>query len=74
MFNQWGSDLVEYRRGIENGRWQSVWHFHESCLYYPTRSFIIAEENLPVEIVCSKCLLLSGREEPPPLNRPVLRF
>jgi len=47
--------MIQYRRGIEDGVWQSLWHFRETCSDYPSRNFMVAEEKVPDEAICPAC-------------------
>jgi len=54
--------MVEYRRNLENSARQEEWHFHPECPYYPARSFVIAEDQVPDSETCAKCLALAGED------------
>lgn len=54
---------MEYRRGTDGFRWQKVWHVHEQCKDYPTRSFQIAEYHPSEENICKRCSLLRRQKD-----------
>jgi hypothetical protein len=45
----------EYRRGVELGVWQRLWHFNEMCPSFPTRSFAIRKETPSDDELCARC-------------------
>jgi hypothetical protein len=45
----------EYRRGIKDGVWQQLWHFHPECLNFPTRNFTTQTLKPLDENLCSRC-------------------
>jgi hypothetical protein len=45
----------EYRRGIAEGIWQRLWHYHEECPSYPRRNFAIRKAKPSDDELCSRC-------------------
>lgn len=51
---------TDYRRGIQGGNWQRLWHFSKSCPSYPNRNFIVERTRPSDDDLCSRCESLSG--------------
>lgn len=51
--------MLDYRRGIENGNWQKLWHFVPDCPNYPGRNFCIQRTKPDEDELCSRCWNLS---------------
>jgi hypothetical protein len=47
--------MSEYRRGILHGIREKLWHFHELCEAYPTRTFSIRQTKPPDDELCQRC-------------------
>jgi hypothetical protein len=55
--------MLDYRRGIQNGTWQRLWHFVPSCPSYPARNFQIQRLKPDEDELCSRCWNLSREEK-----------
>ena len=51
--------MLDYRRGIENGNWQRLWHFVPDCPSYPGRNFLTQRSKPDEDELCSRCWNLS---------------
>jgi len=49
----------DYRRGINGGKSQRLWHFNGACPDYPTQTFIIEHIRPSDEDLCTRCASLS---------------
>jgi hypothetical protein len=54
-----GAPVRDYRRGLEDKsgqkQWQTLWHFNEKCLGYPTQTFVIRKDRPSDDVLCSQC-------------------
>jgi hypothetical protein len=54
--------MKEYRRGVVNGVWQKLWHFHPACPNYPEGAFALESAKPSDDDLCSHCDSLFARE------------
>ena len=58
---QGNGSSIDYRRGVADDAWQTLWHYHEDCPRYPSRNFAVSKKKPSDDDLCSRCASLSER-------------
>jgi hypothetical protein len=55
--------MCDYRRGVSEDKWQTLWHFVPTCPSYPARNFMVQDKKPDDDVLCSRCWNLAREEK-----------